>query len=1229
MRTEDGHIIFQCLNGNPAAFGLLVDKYKASIYALAYSKLRHFEDAEDVTQEVFIKAYRKLHTLRVWDNFLAWLYAITSNHCKQWIRSQSKRPDCEFIADHSEYQDHHSMDSYINESVYRSIHEALDALPETFRQVLMLHYFGGLKSTEIAKLLGTSTSTITKRLATGRAKLKEEMLTMMSEAYEQNKLGMNFTFRIMAILRNTKIQHLPRTRWLPFGVSILSGIIITLLSFSFPQISLHAVIPGSMLAEEGSIELSSSFPGIDGNIYDQINAMPYVSVPVELMTKHRIYSRTGLTDNSNPAIGDHGDNHSSQIGQGTATSAGQKNNMPVTEMMTISGQVLKGDSPVSDAHVYIYDFVDGIIQQGETETDGYFHIKIPKPENGRLEQLPLTVVAKHPQYSYGWTFVTKDNSDDLIIWLKQPKSISGKITDESGTPVKLAKALIRMMFYPGDKTMMIGDYIPGCTTTTDSNGDFILNGLPDGSKAYLMIAAPGYARQDVVNSDINAGTDGLLLKLKKGGRVEGWAILHETGKLMQGARIYAQTSGSRAESITDENGNYVLDNLPEGSYTITASQYSQDFEYFKKKQIDWIGIPKNYVRVMAGETVKGVNIELTEGVIVSGKVTDRDTNEPIPNQRVGLSLETQRTGYEAYTDQNGIYSIRAIPGKAQIYVQAKDGYLVTPSKPEYLDFDTRNIIIPEGKGLANVDFQLRKGFTFTGTVLSPEGKPVDGAEIKDRMHSSKICGRSDENGKFTASGIVEGKPGEKLMIEARQETLQLRSYLELEPKPGLDVNIIMEKYDLTAISGGVVDKQGNPIPSAKISIQRFKDVMRDRGPSTTFGYTANNAGIYNIYGIIVGDEYGVIAEASGYPKFQTEKFIAKADMRMKDIILISEGRFLEGTIKDTNGNPVADADVNLYRQMDIYRSDVNGHFRIDGLKDAVVYYVSINHPSYGKSLFYFMPTNQAQDYILEKPNGFLGGKVIDADGNPVMDASVSISSDGPVWTYHRSGHVDGAVITDSQGKFRMSNLIANKIENIWVFKSGYGKSFENVEMNRDDAVFVLKQEPEPKRELTQQEKQMRDYAKATGGHFKELVGKPAPDLDVAEWINGQPIKLADLKGRLVVLNFWKSWGIMQMEPLRLFNTLQNEYGNKGLVCITVHEFTSQPNELKEFVAKSGVSYSIAIDKKPSIAIADGVTFDRYGIFQGPAVIIINRDATIRGRVEVFELEKMIQELLSE
>ena len=66
MRTDDGSIVQECLNGKPAAFGVLVDKYKAGIYAFVYTELRNFHDAQDVTQEVFLQAYRGLRNLRRW-----------------------------------------------------------------------------------------------------------------------------------------------------------------------------------------------------------------------------------------------------------------------------------------------------------------------------------------------------------------------------------------------------------------------------------------------------------------------------------------------------------------------------------------------------------------------------------------------------------------------------------------------------------------------------------------------------------------------------------------------------------------------------------------------------------------------------------------------------------------------------------------------------------------------------------------------------------------------------------------------------------------------------------------------------------------------------------------------------------------------------------------------------------------------------------------------------------
>ncbi len=234
MHTEDRYIINKCLNGDKAAFGLLVDKYKASIYALAYSKIGNFHDAEDISQEAFIKAYQNLHSLRRWDSFLAWLYSITSNLCRNWLDAHNRTPEHESIEDNgTALLDSLSIYSYQrnerDSAISESIHDALGSLPDIHSQVLTLFYLGGMSIREIARFLGTSPNTITQRLHKARSRMKEEMITMMSEAFQQKCLQAIFTLRIVEIVKRIKIHPVPRTSNIPWGLSLATGIIVVIL----------------------------------------------------------------------------------------------------------------------------------------------------------------------------------------------------------------------------------------------------------------------------------------------------------------------------------------------------------------------------------------------------------------------------------------------------------------------------------------------------------------------------------------------------------------------------------------------------------------------------------------------------------------------------------------------------------------------------------------------------------------------------------------------------------------------------------------------------------------------------------------------------------------------------------------------------------------------------------------------------------------------------------------
>ena len=231
MRTDDGHIVQECLNGESTAFGILVDKYKAGIYAFVYDKLRNFHDAQDVTQEVFLQAYSNLRSLRRWESFGFWLYRIARNQCGKWTRTQSRRLDRKLIeGQDSKSLEDYSLTSYRDSQLNESLREALDSLPESYREALILRYFGDMNSREIARVIGASPTAIRMRLSRAREQLKEEMTAMMGTAFEGQRLQASFTFRIVEIVKRLRIQPTPRTAGLPWGLSLAAGIIITVMS---------------------------------------------------------------------------------------------------------------------------------------------------------------------------------------------------------------------------------------------------------------------------------------------------------------------------------------------------------------------------------------------------------------------------------------------------------------------------------------------------------------------------------------------------------------------------------------------------------------------------------------------------------------------------------------------------------------------------------------------------------------------------------------------------------------------------------------------------------------------------------------------------------------------------------------------------------------------------------------------------------------------------------------
>ena len=137
----------------------------------------------------------------------------------------------------------------------------------------------------------------------------------------------------------------------------------------------------------------------------------------------------------------------------------------------------------------------------------------------------------------------------------------------------------------------------------------------------------------------------------------------------------------------------------------------------------------------------------------------------------------------------------------------------------------------------------------------------------------KEYGTSDELGAFTVGGL---RTGQSLSLKAEHNGLRLRGKAEVEVQPDASVEIQMEQYERVKVSGRVVSREGEPMPSVNISLIRW-DPQRRMGRSGIVTVTDGN-GWFREIGLIVGDEYVISAKAEGYREADTDRFTATAEM---------------------------------------------------------------------------------------------------------------------------------------------------------------------------------------------------------------------------------------------------------------------------------------------------------------------------------------------------------------
>ena len=179
-REQEAAIVRKVLGGDANAFETLVLEYEKNVYNIALRMTGNSEDAADMTQEAFIKAYNSLQSFRGDSKFSVWLYRIVSNVCLDFLRSKNRRPTVSLSVEDDDGEDtqldvadeSQSPELLLDRKLTRdSVRRGLDSLPPDYRQILLLREMQGLSYDEIAQALGLEVGTVKSRIFRARKKL--------------------------------------------------------------------------------------------------------------------------------------------------------------------------------------------------------------------------------------------------------------------------------------------------------------------------------------------------------------------------------------------------------------------------------------------------------------------------------------------------------------------------------------------------------------------------------------------------------------------------------------------------------------------------------------------------------------------------------------------------------------------------------------------------------------------------------------------------------------------------------------------------------------------------------------------------------------------------------------------------------------------------------------------------------------------------------------------------
>jgi RNA polymerase sigma factor (sigma-70 family) len=841
-----------------AAFTELVGRHGGMVLGVCRSVLRHTHDAEDVFQATFLLLALRAASIRNRTSLASWLHGVAYRLAQQARRKAARRRTHEQRIPDENTGD--AMDDMTWRDLRQAVHQEMSRLPEKLRAPILLCCLEGKTRDEAARQLGCTPGTLKGRLERGRSLLRRRLA----------RRGLAPSAFLATLLSERTAAAVP---------GALLGATVRAAQVSLVGRGAAAGIsaPVRALVQEGLKSMLVSKLKIGTAL---VLAVGLLALAAGVLAHRALAGKPGAKEEQQAAAG-------SKAPRPSADQRKDKTAAPVAaETMTVTGRVLGADGKAAaNARVAVvgrprtawHDGWPQVLGQGRADAEGKFRLSVPRPSRQRFDE--VYVLAGGPGHGLARADFSADaKQPEVAVTLARPQVFRGRLIDLQGLPAQKVQVHVLSVRGPQQKmgTQGIDFWEPprGLATwpqpaTSDAQGRFSLQGLPAHSTVTLQVQGNdqfAHQRLEITTADKGKPRE-VSLSLAPVYLLEGTVTFADTGKPVPNARLRVITAKGNYYNFdwrgwikrrADARGQFHISPPVGDFFTVVA---------YPPPGTPYVTVWKDIERPKPEIGKRKINLALPRGVLVRGKVTERQSGKAVAGASVHFEHNPDNNRYfrrdvnpilggwglSAVSGADGAFELPVLPGPGHL--------LITAATPDYVrtEITTKQLAgkgtIPNWRnyphaavalslkpqaGPHKLTVELRRGVTLRGTVVGPDGKAVKEALLVSRSyisHGITLNGSRPlaiKDGRFELPGCDPARPVQLFILDAKN---QLGATAEV---PGKSINrpLTVKLRRCGQARVRLVGEDGKPVVNLRASLEvvltpgvPFVDAVKNPGPT--------------------------------------------------------------------------------------------------------------------------------------------------------------------------------------------------------------------------------------------------------------------------------------------------------------------------------------------------------------------------------------------------------------